>query len=298
LIFPRNTTNGDRWPIGKRYFELVCFQRWFILAEFMRAEGIPLVFYGDADTLLFSDVNEIYNKYFQSYSFVPFAVEPLLVNFSFAFLGLDALVDVVGFFTQLYRQWQTVFPSGLTGANFNIYANDMFAVKLYAARSTPVDMLHCAARGMRKGDLRCKNLMDYTFSERVAYTPKYPFKSLATVGDDGVFDFSLSHHLYTIFESIAVNNATLYMDFFKKITWIDGRPYLREVGNTTYPSKYYYAHGLHFQFKKKMLMPTFVRNYHDCPRHLRPCTCTTLDCTECLSDCDRIMLNQLLQELR
>lgn len=39
-------------------FELVCLQRWFILKEFMEAQGLDECLYMDSDVLLFADVNE------------------------------------------------------------------------------------------------------------------------------------------------------------------------------------------------------------------------------------------------
>ncbi len=39
-------------------FELFCFQRWFVLHEFMEREGITRSFYADSDVLIFSDLEE------------------------------------------------------------------------------------------------------------------------------------------------------------------------------------------------------------------------------------------------
>jgi hypothetical protein len=52
-----NTTPPD--------YELFCYQRWFILRNFMVKNNIKNVFYIDSDVLLFADVNEEWLKYSQ-----------------------------------------------------------------------------------------------------------------------------------------------------------------------------------------------------------------------------------------
>ena len=45
------------------WFESACFSRWFILAEFMRQENIPLAFHLDTDTVLYVNVSEEFPKW-------------------------------------------------------------------------------------------------------------------------------------------------------------------------------------------------------------------------------------------
>ena len=40
-------------------FELFCFQRWFVLLEFMEKENLSRCFYADSDVLIFSDLTEV-----------------------------------------------------------------------------------------------------------------------------------------------------------------------------------------------------------------------------------------------
>lgn len=42
-------------------YELFCFQRWFVLKDFMEKQNIDLCFYCDSDVLLYCDVTKIYN---------------------------------------------------------------------------------------------------------------------------------------------------------------------------------------------------------------------------------------------
>lgn len=46
-------------------YELFCFQRWFILKNYMIENNLDVVFYVDSDVLLFCDVNEEWGKYKQ-----------------------------------------------------------------------------------------------------------------------------------------------------------------------------------------------------------------------------------------
>ena len=49
-------------------FELFCFQRWFILSEFMHTNNLETVFYQDSDVLLYADVNSEW-KHYEQYDF-------------------------------------------------------------------------------------------------------------------------------------------------------------------------------------------------------------------------------------
>lgn len=52
-----NTTPHD--------YELFCYQRWFILRNFMKQNNLDVVFYVDSDVLLFVNVNDEWPKYNQ-----------------------------------------------------------------------------------------------------------------------------------------------------------------------------------------------------------------------------------------
>lgn len=51
--------------VGPKDYELFCFQRWFILKEFIKKYGMDTVFHIDSDVLLFKDVSQEWNKYDQ-----------------------------------------------------------------------------------------------------------------------------------------------------------------------------------------------------------------------------------------
>jgi len=44
-------------------FELFCFQRWFVLRDFMRARAIPRCIVADSDTMIYSELSSLWNRY-------------------------------------------------------------------------------------------------------------------------------------------------------------------------------------------------------------------------------------------
>lgn len=60
--FARNYTHLNTTPFD---FEVFCYQRWFILKNFMVKNNIPVVFYCDSDVMLFEDVSKEWKKFDQ-----------------------------------------------------------------------------------------------------------------------------------------------------------------------------------------------------------------------------------------
>lgn len=46
-------------------FELICFQRWFIVRDFIRAHGLTHFLCLDSDVLLYCNIDKVYSRYFQ-----------------------------------------------------------------------------------------------------------------------------------------------------------------------------------------------------------------------------------------
>ena len=57
-IYKHYSTNGSD-------FELICFQRWFILREFLKTYGIQQCLYLDSDIMLYADVTKEQKKFEQ-----------------------------------------------------------------------------------------------------------------------------------------------------------------------------------------------------------------------------------------
>jgi len=74
---------------GVPYYELFCFQRWFILFEYMRDNKIDEIFYIDSDVLLYTDVNDD-REYFKNYIFTLVLKTAGLASY-FSYNGLKSL---------------------------------------------------------------------------------------------------------------------------------------------------------------------------------------------------------------
>jgi len=48
-------------------YEIFCLQRWFVLKEFMEKNNIQQCFHADSDVMIYSDITQVYNKYFMKY---------------------------------------------------------------------------------------------------------------------------------------------------------------------------------------------------------------------------------------
>lgn len=49
------------------WHERFCFERWFVLLEFMKQENIDCIFHADSDMMIYSDMTEEFEKYKQYY---------------------------------------------------------------------------------------------------------------------------------------------------------------------------------------------------------------------------------------
>mmetsp|Transcript_12390 Transcript_12390/g.20957 ORF Transcript_12390/g.20957 Transcript_12390/m.20957 type:complete len:328 (+) Transcript_12390:290-1273(+) len=178
-LFPRNSTNGERWDGKKRDFELRCYNRWFVLHEFMSKESIQRVFYADADTMLYQNLTEVVHRHFPTTD-LAFIYSPPTVTVSYALLSTRGLGDILEFMRQVFRQWHDVFLLA-KASDFHAHVNDMIAVKMYSLRSIGLQNVHCVHLQLHKGNFWCLRKMYYNGSMTVDYQPKIPFQSLSEV---------------------------------------------------------------------------------------------------------------------
>ena len=82
-------------PIG---FELINFQRWFILREFLIANGLERCLYLDSDTMLYADVTEDSRK-FKHYDFT---LSHAMIGCTFFLNRLDGLTAFCDFLVDIY----------------------------------------------------------------------------------------------------------------------------------------------------------------------------------------------------
>ncbi|EOR93973.1 hypothetical protein ADIARSV_2807 [Arcticibacter svalbardensis MN12-7] len=112
-------------------FELGCFQRWFIINEFVKQKGIEHFLYLDSDVMLFCNVKEVFN-HFLPYDFtISQAHSPHITLFNSA--SLDRFCNYI---TELYSKPEYIARFKLSYQEFKD-ANrlggicDMFAFSLY-----------------------------------------------------------------------------------------------------------------------------------------------------------------------
>ena len=82
-------------PVG---FELINFQRWFILREFLVANGLERCLYLDSDTMLYADVTEDSKKF----KHFDFTLSHAMIGCTFFLNRLDALTRFCDFLVDIY----------------------------------------------------------------------------------------------------------------------------------------------------------------------------------------------------
>ena len=85
-------------------YELFCFQRWFILLEFMIDHEIDKVFVCDSDVLLYTDIDEVATTFFKSKDLVYMnGLSPGTVAASISFWTKDAIQQFCHFIYETYK---------------------------------------------------------------------------------------------------------------------------------------------------------------------------------------------------
>ncbi len=87
-------------------FELACFNRWFILEEFMRTNKIPVAFYCDSDVMLYCDISEEYDANFKSYD-----MSVMQIGYSggmVSFWNLKSITSFCDFLKRFYEDRPTI----------------------------------------------------------------------------------------------------------------------------------------------------------------------------------------------
>lgn len=63
------STIYDHLSTNSRKIELMCFQRWFILKDFMEKHGIDVSFHIDSDVMLYANADKEYHDKFEQFDF-------------------------------------------------------------------------------------------------------------------------------------------------------------------------------------------------------------------------------------
>ncbi len=116
-------------------YELFCFQRWFILHEFLKANKLEMCLYLDSDTMLYADVTDEQKKFAQ----FDFTLSFKTCGSIFFLNRVEALADFCQFLTDIYTkkerlyfdrmlaQYATFKKNGMAGGACDMTAFDFYS---------------------------------------------------------------------------------------------------------------------------------------------------------------------------
>ena len=99
-IYEHHSTNNYN-------YELFCFQRWFIISEFVKSQNIDSFIHIDSDVLLFSNLteNSVFNSFASKYDFMHAGHSPHTCFFN----SINSLDLLCNFITSLFRDKSFLF---------------------------------------------------------------------------------------------------------------------------------------------------------------------------------------------
>lgn len=256
-IFPHHW-----FSIKMRYYEFLCFARFYILQSFMNKFDIKHAMYQDSDTLLLVNATDIVNKITHKSEIVNTTyMKPLDValvidrsGFSsahFSIFSREGLADALNFFNHFFMNHNMTNVKGFS---------DMTAFNLYVFSSIP------------KEERWCKEFLGYEFRcgehERFVIPP-LTYKRSREVLSLNAPALRISSDVEGIFD----------LNLAGDVHWHNSVPYVKD-------SKTQYF-GLHFQGNKKSYMHDYLLPYL-CSTEPH-CACEGLSCYNCLKcNMDRI----------
>ena len=208
-------------------FEKFCFERWFLLAEFMRRSNIKKAFVMDTDVMIFADMNSVAAK-IPDEVVCALSCTELEVDRNYgikagsghsSYWTLNGILRLADFLRQLYSETEML---NLLKHKWSIYSQS----HIYGGVTDMDGLWLFKDRCLKAGEFMNTNIMP---------------------GCGGVFDNALGSP-----EGITGNQYVMN-GMIKKLEWHDNMPYCRELvsGDT----KLFYT--LHCQGQFKFLMPEF-----------------------------------------
>lgn len=135
------------------HYSLFCFQRWFILKEFMHAHQIEKCFYCDSDVMLYCDINKEY-EHFARYDFSLLLLNEKECSGHSSFLTLHGMEKVCAKIVDFYQHFEELEKD-------MPLISDMFVFRYIVDHTTDDDLLI--------GDLT-EIINGGTFDERITAT--------------------------------------------------------------------------------------------------------------------------------
>ena len=202
-------------------FELICFQRWFILEEYMRKHGLDEAFTFDSDVMIYSDLREY------------------AAMLSFA--GCNGIASLPrGSLAPHVIYWRLETLSRFTAFLLESYTNGNSPIMEKYERKWRIHVEQRQAGGV------CDMTALLLFYEAGGMTP---YVNLLDEACGGVFD-----HNINVAENLKPEEFAMVRGK-KHIAWRDGVPCGLRVGGCDYLP----FHALHFQGHAKLLLDNYYR---------------------------------------
>ncbi len=120
-------------------YEMFCFQRWFILKDFMAQSKIDELMVCDSDMLVYCSADELYKKYFKNYALSVSIHSAQVASAEVSFWRLNVVNDFCSFMTSLYTKKRSLlrlkqFYENLRSKNILGGYCDMIAVHDYISQ--------------------------------------------------------------------------------------------------------------------------------------------------------------------
>jgi len=181
-------------------------------------------------------------------------------------------------------------------------------MRLWALKSRGLANVHCVHLNVPPGDHQCLSKMYFSRAEHIHYQPTIPFKTLADINGGLLFDNNIGTDDHNMFEVLKLPRNNKYnVPAFKRLKWTGtlGLPHFtldfhKFANGTDSPigSRAWVqipAAGVHFQGAKKKLMTYFMRDLRLKSCNRATCSCVTMGCEECVSDCDRSSIVKFME---
>lgn len=216
-------------------FELTCFQRWFILEEFMQSKSIPVVFHCDTDAMLYCNITQEY-EYFKNYDLALVFIKRyhFINNYQggmFSFWNLKSITSFCNYIRSVYENKEKInaLLKNYSAQQPSTYYHDDYPVTMDFVMNSTADLKITSINKILNEAL-FDNLMwlDYHMEE-----------------DSKKIEF--------LMKDIVLQNCVYSK--IKDIIWINNQPYCYSRSL----KKYLRFKALHFQDACKVLIKQFRR---------------------------------------
>jgi len=202
-------------------FELFCFQRWFVLNEFLEFHKINCFFHSDVDNLIYCNIEDEWEK-FKNYDYVLLKDGPYYYPHC-SFWKSEVLKEFCGFMMDYYKNKEYEKTSNIPLYKGRRHFSDMSALKLFEAETADRVRLFDSGttinnsvynRSVHDVHIKWKNGIPYDKNTGVKYNNLHIIGGLSKhlIGRYIMFSkFPFTFHLYRIIK--VLKNIVLRLIF-------------------------------------------------------------------------------------